>query len=362
MHLLFKFDPRVKNWSNRGGPGIDTRSAGGYIVAPPSVHPNGHAYRWPDGYAPGEMSIATAPAWLLDLLDPPRPEPVAVPFVPRSTKAATRYAEKAFEAELERVAYAAPGERNNSLNRAAFALGQLAGHTDEVEFQVRRREEQLRLLAHDLRQPLNVLALAADRLASVVEHDAEARPLSESINASIRAMSRVLEDILEADERDAVSVRRERVEIGPFLRELLTGSVAPEGLLRLRVEFAGACTVEADPTKLGRALLNLVDNALKFSPADAPVVIQVGREAGVLRIAVSDSGPGLTGEDAARAFDRGRASQGSRAAGGRGLGLYAARLIAEAHGGRCEVASAPGQGAIFAIELPCAGPPAIDRR
>ena len=127
LHLLFKPNARIRNWVGRAAPGIDCRSAGGSITAPPSIHPNGHQYRWLDGYAPGERPIAEAPAWLVDLLDPPRIEPVVVPFVPASTRAATRYAEAAFEAELERVAYAAPGERNNALNRAAYSLGQLAG-------------------------------------------------------------------------------------------------------------------------------------------------------------------------------------------------------------------------------------------
>lgn len=124
MHLLFKPDARVKNWSNRGGPGIDTRSTGGYIVAPPSIHPSGRAYRWLDDFAPGERAIAEAPAWLLDLLDPPRPEPA--PFVPPPAgRVASRYAEAAFAAELERVALAGEGERNQTLNRAAFSLAQL---------------------------------------------------------------------------------------------------------------------------------------------------------------------------------------------------------------------------------------------
>ena len=127
-HTLFAPDERVRNSVKKLGAGLDTRSAGGYIIAWPSIHPNGNQYRWLDGFAPGERAIAEAPAWLLDLLDPPRPEPAVVaPFVPSSTRAATRYAEKAFEAELERVAFAAPGERNNALNRAAFSLGQLAG-------------------------------------------------------------------------------------------------------------------------------------------------------------------------------------------------------------------------------------------
>lgn len=124
-HLFFQPNPRVKNWANRAGAGLDTRSTGGYIVAPPSIHPNGTCYHWLDGYGPDDLAIAQAPAWLLDVLDPPRPEPV--PFVPVAPRDMGGYAGKAFELELQRVAQAAPGERNNALNRAAHALGQLAG-------------------------------------------------------------------------------------------------------------------------------------------------------------------------------------------------------------------------------------------
>jgi signal transduction histidine kinase len=229
----------------------------------------------------------------------------------------------------------------------------------QSEARTRLREEQLRLIAHDLRQPLNVIAIAAARLASVVDPDSPVSSLSESINASVHAMSRVLEDILETGEWETggVLLRREPTEIGSFLRKTFTASVAPEGLLRLRVETQGVCEAEIDRAKLGRAVLNLVDNALKFSEGYSPVLVRAGREAGVLRIAVSDEGPGLDPEIARHAFDKYQASNGSRASGGKGLGLYAARLIVEAHGGRCRVVSLPGQGAIFSIELPTLRPP-----
>lgn len=124
-HHYFAPDPRPLNWANRLGTKLDTRNAGGYVIAPPSVHPNGRRYQWLEGRALGEVAIAEAPAWLLDLLDPPRPEPA--PFVPPPSPASSRYAVAAFEAELERVARAGEGERNSALNRAGYSLGQLAG-------------------------------------------------------------------------------------------------------------------------------------------------------------------------------------------------------------------------------------------
>lgn len=222
------------------------------------------------------------------------------------------------------------------------------------EARTRLREEQLRLVSHDLRQPLNVIAIAASRLASVVEVGSPAGLLSDCIMSSVRAMSRVLEDILESGqwETGGVLLRREPTDIAAYLRESFTAGVTPDGLLRLRLDVDGSCVVDIDRSKFGRAVLNLVDNALKFSPVDSPVLVRVGCEAGVLRVRVSDQGPGLDDETAAHAFDKYRASVSSRASGGKGLGLYCARLVIEAHGGTCRVESELGRGATFVIELP----------
>jgi hypothetical protein len=115
----FWFDPTGYGNRVRLLPGVDWRGVGGYVVAPPSQHASGGAYRWICG--PGER-LAGSPATLLDLLAGPV-------FAPNEQAIAhpERYAAAALEAEADRVARAPVGARNDTLNRAAFALGRLVG-------------------------------------------------------------------------------------------------------------------------------------------------------------------------------------------------------------------------------------------
>lgn len=111
---------------NRAGviPGMDWRGKGGYVVAPGSVHANGELYRWIQ--EPNGSSLPAAPAWLLELLDPKRPERFA--DRPNSWEPPSQeYIRAAVEGEIRELRSAPEGERNDSLNRAAFALGQMVG-------------------------------------------------------------------------------------------------------------------------------------------------------------------------------------------------------------------------------------------
>ena len=107
-------------------PGIDVKSIGGYIVAPPSRHPvTGNRYRWRTGFGPGEIEIAMAPEWLVALVEPVElPEP---PRKPETIKAVHlgRYAEAALASACENIARASPGAQEITLGREAFGIGRL---------------------------------------------------------------------------------------------------------------------------------------------------------------------------------------------------------------------------------------------
>jgi hypothetical protein len=136
-HLIFAWDPNIdiRNSAGKIGPGIDVRGNGGYICLPPSRSATGGAYQWEPG---GPQNAALAPLWLVTLA--------------KATKARA-WAEAALERECKNVAAAQPGTRNNTLNTAAFNLGQIVGGGALDEQEVRDRlfeaAETCRLVADD---------------------------------------------------------------------------------------------------------------------------------------------------------------------------------------------------------------------
>lgn len=122
-HLLFAGPGRpIRNSVNQVGPGIDVRADGGYVIAPPSLHVAGDRYVWTRGGQPGEM-----PEWLERLVDPPRIERRGSAEPLSMSAALDKWAAAALRGEVDRVRNAPDGCRNHTLNRAAFALGQIAG-------------------------------------------------------------------------------------------------------------------------------------------------------------------------------------------------------------------------------------------
>lgn len=124
-HLFFQLpqDSNVRNSAGRVGDGIDVRGTGGYVVLPPSPHPDGQRYQWVRGRGFGEIEPVEAPAWLMQLAAPPRVQtstPTGADLEAETFTSA--YVEKAIIDECEGVASAAEGTRNDTLNRAAYNL------------------------------------------------------------------------------------------------------------------------------------------------------------------------------------------------------------------------------------------------
>ena len=114
--------------------------------------------------------------------------------------------------------------------------------------------------------------------------------------------------------------------------------------------------IRGDLDRLRQVLTNLIDNAIKYSPAGGQVEVRAYPENGRVLVDISDHGPGIAKADQKLIFEKfGRVTGSGDTRPGTGLGLFIARSIAEAHGGALEVQSAPEQGATFTLELPVAG-------
>ncbi|HEY7390425.1 MAG TPA: heavy metal sensor histidine kinase [Bryobacteraceae bacterium] len=252
-------------------------------------------------------------------------------------------------------------------------LGQLAQAFNETLARLERSFEQLRRFtadaSHELRTPLTAICSVGE--VGLREHASaeEYREVVGSMLEEAARMTQLVESLLLISRADAGQIRleRARIELLPFVREVaaLLEVLADEKRQTISVEGVGVDQVDADPVILRLVLINLFDNAIKYSPAGGAIRIRVVPTAGQkVAMEVEDSGPGIAPEHRERVFDRFyRIDAGrSRNAGGTGLGLAIARWGAEAHGGRLELESPKNGGSIFRLILPAFKPEQIFRK
>jgi signal transduction histidine kinase len=218
----------------------------------------------------------------------------------------------------------------------------------------------LQEILHDLRSPLTVIRLYAELLA---EHARKGEPPVGDHVQNLRAEIELMESLLDVDgeSRSAVRLRRRRRERFDLVK--LLGSLANTYRLahseRLRIEFIAESPelpILADSLAVQRALRNVLDNAVKYTPAGGQVRIRAGRSETQAFVVISDTGVGMSVGEQQRAFEftfRGQAARASGAAGA-GLGLGLTRDLLEPQGGRISLASAPGRGSDVTILLPMA--------
>ncbi|MGC4001181.1 MAG: ATP-binding protein [Anaeromyxobacter sp.] len=223
-----------------------------------------------------------------------------------------------------------------------------------------QREDLMRAISHDLRTPLTVISAQAQMLARRPEDPAVVLRRAQALQTSTHRMSAMIEDLVEVIrlESGQVKVSPRPVPLSPFVAELrdrLRGALAVERIRTAVPEVLAPAL--ADPARLERVLVNLLTNALKYSPVDQPVEVTAapGPVPDTVRLTVRDHGPGIPQEELPRLFERFYRSPSARSAEGLGLGLYITRRLVEAHGGALAAESWLGQGSAFHVTLRAAG-------
>jgi len=240
-------------------------------------------------------------------------------------------------------------------------IGELAGSfnqmADSLEATERRRLQLVGDVAHELRTPLATLDGYLEGLQDGVVEAGE--PTWQLLRRETARLSHLVDDLQQLWRAEArqLPLSMERIDILTLLESVLErfAARAHEHGSELRVTAPeGMLAVQADPERLGQVVDNLVSNAIRYSPAGAPVVLEAEVEGGEVVIGVVDQGPGLSAEQRERVFERFYRVDPSRARalGGSGIGLAIARALTEAMGGRIWAESeGPRHGSRFRIAL-----------
>jgi heavy metal sensor kinase len=243
----------------------------------------------------------------------------------------------------------------DELERLSISLNRMIERLDEAFQHINRFSADA---SHELRTPLTILQL---ELEGIAQNYREESGVGEQIGSALEEthrMSRIVESLLAISRLDAGEVKMERTLID--FGELVASTVdemallADEKSIALRTRATNGIYLEGDRTRLQQVIVNLIDNAIKYTQEGGKIAVSVARDANTAVLEVSDNGPGIPSDCLPHVFERFyRADKArSRARGGAGLGLSIVKAICAAHAAEVKVSSQPGQGSCFRVELP----------
>jgi len=225
---------------------------------------------------------------------------------------------------------------------------------DRLERLFRAQQRFIADISHELRNPLTTIRGNVDLMRRMNCVDV---PSLDAIQVESERMTRMVGDLLMLAQADAGQpIRRERVELDTLMLQVYRQVRPLAAGIELVIGAEDQATILGDPDRIKQLLLNLVDNAIKYTPQGGQVTLGLQRVEGWAQFSVADTGIGIPAQDLPHIFERFyRVDKArSRAAGGTGLGLSIVRWIVQAHGGKIDVQSEMGKGTTFTVWLPLA--------
>jgi signal transduction histidine kinase len=242
-----------------------------------------------------------------------------------------------------------------SANRMTAQLAEREAERDSAE---QARRNLVAAVSHDLRTPLTSLRLLAEAVEDELVDPDTRRSYLEQMTVHIRSLSALIEDLFELSRLEAGEIQwsMQQVRLDELVEETVDAMRAQAVAKRVQVQAAlpeGLVRARANPEKLQRVLFNLIQNAIRHTPADGSVTVAAEPNGRTVEVEVADTGDGLPPDERERAFEpfyRGAARE-ARSGDGSGLGLTICRAIVEAHGGKIWFADS-GKGTRVRFTLP----------
>ncbi len=243
----------------------------------------------------------------------------------------------------------------DEVGRLAATFNEMLARIEEL---FRAQQRFVADVSHELRSPLTAIRGNLDLLRrGAIENRDERETALAAIDSESARMQRLVQDLLLLAQADAgITIQKNLVELDTLLLDVYRQArLTPSGV-KVTLGSEDQAQVLGDADRLKQLLINLVDNAIKYSP-NGEVKISLERDNAWVRVAIADTGVGIPAQDLTRIFDRFYRVDKARAraegsGGGTGLGLAICKWIAEAHGGRIEVQSQVGKGSTFTVWLP----------
>jgi len=237
------------------------------------------------------------------------------------------------------------------------ALAKLAASNERLVYLNHEKNEFLGIAAHDLKNPLSVIMNSGD-LLKITRDNKLILPMADQIVKAAERMNNLIKDLLDVNaiEEGRFASKIERCDLNALVQQVVeqNGQSANRKKIAIRVSVSGELIAQTDRAAVIQILDNLISNAVKYSPLEGTVHIDVGKENAYARVLVRDEGQGISEEDQKKLFQK-YSRLSARPTGGEsstGLGLAIAKRLAETLSGTIECFSVQGAGTTFVLGLP----------